>query len=241
MAVTNAVSWRMDGIRNQYRKNEEFMDVNTNGNIVRSEILGAVKMECYLSGTPLFAGSLKKDKIGRARGGGLQPRRARLRLTPALMNNHKEDESGPLLGIIRTNGYGFDNLWDSDGPTIATPRDAYLYTGIGKVGSRINHSCMPNIWQKFKLDCFSLQFTASRDIKAGEQMFYSYCGVYPGVICECSACVNATPETDKLRKEIDKRFEIYDLITRKDLDEMFRFQEGAVKEGLHSQTPSSWR
>ena len=58
VAVTNAVSWRSEGIR--YRKNEVFLDVvesvnllvNANGNVVRSEILGAVKMKCYLSGMP---------------------------------------------------------------------------------------------------------------------------------------------------------------------------------------------
>ena len=73
--LTNAVSWRTEGIR--YRKNEVFLDViesvnmlvrrlssrsclsdydfdqvNANGNVVRSEILGAVKMKCYLSGMP---------------------------------------------------------------------------------------------------------------------------------------------------------------------------------------------
>lgn len=58
MAVTNAVSWRSEGIR--YRKNEVFLDVvesvnllvNSNGAVIRSEILGAVKMKCYLSGMP---------------------------------------------------------------------------------------------------------------------------------------------------------------------------------------------
>jgi AP-1 complex subunit mu len=65
MAVTNAVSWRSEGIK--YRKNEVFLDVvesinlvvrnclmqvNANGNVVRSEILGAVKMRCFLSGMP---------------------------------------------------------------------------------------------------------------------------------------------------------------------------------------------
>jgi AP-1 complex subunit mu len=74
MAVTNAVSWRSEGIR--YRKNEVFLDVvesvnllvsysvltlekaeadeqvNAAGNVIRSEILGAVKMKCYLSGMP---------------------------------------------------------------------------------------------------------------------------------------------------------------------------------------------
>ncbi|TIC72652.1 hypothetical protein E3Q00_03763 [Wallemia mellicola] len=58
MAVTNAVSWRSEGIR--YRKNEVFLDVvesvnmlvNASGNVIRSEILGAVKMKCFLSGMP---------------------------------------------------------------------------------------------------------------------------------------------------------------------------------------------
>ncbi|EJP65017.1 hypothetical protein NHJ13051_004768 [Beauveria bassiana] len=58
IAVTNAVSWRSEGIR--YRKNEVFLDVveslnlliGSNGNVLRSEILGAIKMKCYLSGMP---------------------------------------------------------------------------------------------------------------------------------------------------------------------------------------------
>ncbi|KAI8828631.1 Mu homology domain-containing protein [Chytriomyces cf. hyalinus JEL632] len=58
MAVTNAVSWRSEGLK--YRKNEVFLDVvesvnllvNANGNVLRSEILGAIKMKCYLSGMP---------------------------------------------------------------------------------------------------------------------------------------------------------------------------------------------
>ncbi|CAG8483955.1 611_t:CDS:2 [Funneliformis caledonium] len=58
MAVTNAVSWRSEGIK--YKKNEVFLDViesvnllvNANGNVLRSEILGVIKMKCYLSGMP---------------------------------------------------------------------------------------------------------------------------------------------------------------------------------------------
>jgi len=58
IAVTNAVSWRSEGIR--YRKNEVFLDVveslnllvSSSGNVLRSEILGAIKMKCYLSGMP---------------------------------------------------------------------------------------------------------------------------------------------------------------------------------------------
>mmetsp|Transcript_3670 Transcript_3670/g.9161 ORF Transcript_3670/g.9161 Transcript_3670/m.9161 type:complete len:428 (-) Transcript_3670:127-1410(-) len=58
MAVTNAVSWRSEGLR--YKKNEVFLDVvesvnllvNSNGNVVRSEIAGALKMRTFLSGMP---------------------------------------------------------------------------------------------------------------------------------------------------------------------------------------------
>ncbi|KAF7328782.1 AP-1 complex subunit mu-1 [Mycena venus] len=56
--MTGAVSWRQEGIR--YKKNEVFLDVvesvnllvNAAGDVVRSEILGVVKMRCYLSGMP---------------------------------------------------------------------------------------------------------------------------------------------------------------------------------------------
>jgi len=58
MAVTNAVSWRSEGIK--YRKNEVFLDViesvnllaSANGNVLRSEIVGSIKMRVYLSGMP---------------------------------------------------------------------------------------------------------------------------------------------------------------------------------------------
>lgn len=58
MAVTNAVSWRSEGIK--YKKNEVFLDVvesvnllvNANGSVVRSEIMGALKMRTYLTGMP---------------------------------------------------------------------------------------------------------------------------------------------------------------------------------------------
>jgi AP-1 complex subunit mu len=57
-AVTNAVSWRSEGIK--YRKNEVFLDVvesinllvNTNGTLLRSEIVGCIKMKSFLSGMP---------------------------------------------------------------------------------------------------------------------------------------------------------------------------------------------
>lgn len=57
-AVTNAVSWRAENVK--YRKNEVFLDViesvnilvSASGNVMRSEIVGAIKMRVYLSGMP---------------------------------------------------------------------------------------------------------------------------------------------------------------------------------------------
>eukprot|EP00095_Tigriopus_kingsejongensis_P002599 maker-scaffold632_size121914-snap-gene-0.20 protein:Tk02599 transcript:maker-scaffold632_size121914-snap-gene-0.20-mRNA-1 annotation:"ap-1 complex subunit mu-1" len=57
-AVTNAVSWRKEGIK--YRKNEVFLDViesvdllaGASGNVLRSEIVGCIKMRVFLSGMP---------------------------------------------------------------------------------------------------------------------------------------------------------------------------------------------
>merc|ERR1712136_26628 len=66
--VTNAVSWRSEGVK--YRKNEVFLDVvesvdllvSATENVLRSEIVGAVKMRVYLSGMPELRLGLN-DKI----------------------------------------------------------------------------------------------------------------------------------------------------------------------------------
>ena len=58
VALTNAVSWRAEGIK--HKKNEIFLDVveklhllvAANGTVLRSEIYGAVKMKSFLSGMP---------------------------------------------------------------------------------------------------------------------------------------------------------------------------------------------
>lgn len=74
-AVTNAVSWRPDGIF--HKKNEVFLDViesinmliNPNGQVLRSEILGKVKINSHLSGMPdLRLGFNDKGMFGNARG-----------------------------------------------------------------------------------------------------------------------------------------------------------------------------
>ena len=57
-ALTGAVSWRSEGLK--YKKNEIFLDVvesvhmllGPNGQVIRSEIVGALKMRAYLSGMP---------------------------------------------------------------------------------------------------------------------------------------------------------------------------------------------
>ena len=58
IALSNVVSWRTDGIK--HSKNEIFLDVieklnlliSANGNVLRSEILGTVRMKSFLSGMP---------------------------------------------------------------------------------------------------------------------------------------------------------------------------------------------
>lgn len=68
MAVTNAVSWRSDGLK--YRKNEVFLDViesvnmlaNASGTVLRSEIVGCIRLRVLLSGMPELRLGLN-DKI----------------------------------------------------------------------------------------------------------------------------------------------------------------------------------
>eukprot|EP01035_Chromulina_nebulosa_P016932 gene16932-22424_t len=56
--LTNAVSWRTEGIR--HRKNEIFLDVierlnllvSSNGTVLHSEIIGVIQMKSFLSGMP---------------------------------------------------------------------------------------------------------------------------------------------------------------------------------------------
>ncbi|KAF8800126.1 SET domain-containing protein [Phlegmacium glaucopus] len=117
-----------------------------------------------------------------------------------LANSHKEDGSGPLLGIMRTNGFGIDYL--ADGPHGAPITVKNGYTAVCKLGSRINHSCIANVQGDFCIPSFSMQFVAVADIKAGEQIVYSYCmgstecskairaeQLLPyGIVCTCPAC-----------------------------------------------------
>lgn len=65
----------------------------------------------------------------------------------------------------------------------------------------------------------SFELRAIRDIKKGEELFYSYCDIFRtkseraeelapyGIVCACPGCVGATKETDLLRSELAKRVE----------------------------------
>jgi hypothetical protein len=147
----------------------------------------------------------------------------------ALTNTHTVDGSGPLCGIVRTNMYGCSELWDGDAKPDPTDLNPYGYSVLCDVGSRINHrleklfngvrksvltlirlfSCQPNVVHMFNIRSFSMVFMAGRDIKVGEQIFYSRCpkatsfaerklalAPYGITNCTCASCANATPETD---------------------------------------------
>jgi len=165
-----------------------------------------------------------------------------------LANSHREDGSGPILGIIRTNGFKVGGIYD--GPKERADGNN-AYSGVIKIGSRINHSCMPNVLIKFSTPSFSFQCTALVDIKAGEQLFYAYCGVEQsaakrqlelapyGIVCSCPACTHATPETDELRTEYRKMAMNYlgkltgRQVAESAIEPVIRFKDALIREGFH--------
>ncbi|TFK31355.1 hypothetical protein BDQ12DRAFT_694272 [Crucibulum laeve] len=132
----------------------------------------------------------------------------------ALANNHSEDGSGRILGILRTNGY--DVGGDFYDKKLGKHDGAYSAT-CDKM-SRLNHSCRPNVSHSFDIASFSFQLRPVRDIQAGEQLFYSYCkcdqpaaarqkALEPyGVRCTCESCLGDATESDELRTHITPRF-----------------------------------
>jgi len=117
------------------------------------------------------------------------------------------------------------------------------------------HSCIPNVKYRFRLDSFSMQFYAIRDIKAGEQLFYTYCSARSsvadrqtelapyGFVCKCPACVNATPETDKLRDSFASRIVLFKVLVESPtanlnlsaVEEAVKLEKNMTKEGLDSE------
>ena len=112
---------------------------------------------------------------------------------------------------------------------------------------------------EFATPSFSFQCSAVVDIKAGEQLFYSYCGVDQpvaerqaelapyGIVCSCPACTHATPETDKLRTEYRKIAMNYILngkwngvsgasgrrVAESVIKPVIQFKDALIREGFH--------
>ncbi|KAF8876953.1 hypothetical protein BD779DRAFT_1804144 [Infundibulicybe gibba] len=86
----------------------------------------------------------------------------------SLANIHTEDGSGTTRGICRTNGLELNELAD----TVGTSKAPYI--GVCKEFSRANHSCCPNVTPYFDQKAFAYYFSATRPIKAGEEMTITY-------------------------------------------------------------------
>jgi hypothetical protein len=118
---------------------------------------------------------------------------------------------------------------------------------------------MPNVDAHFDVATFALQFIALRDIKAGEQLLYSYCAVTQsakarqanlmtcyGFVCNCKACANATPASDRLREEFydrihrlfDERGAMYSdpQFNIRSLDPLLQLEKDIVEEELDIKT-----
>ena len=113
--------------------------------------------------------------------------------------------------------------------------------------------CMPNVHMIFDIPTFSLRAMAMRDIEANQQLFYCYRELYKsakerrrqlleayGFVCQCKACVNATPESDKLREEMNDRIQnimddvptFFANLNNRSLDPLLKLEREIVKEGL---------
>ncbi|KAJ7581994.1 hypothetical protein C8J56DRAFT_1100246 [Mycena floridula] len=127
----------------------------------------------------------------------------------ALHNAHLDDGSGPILGIVRTNGFvGPEELQEK-----GLKGDEGSYSILCDQGSRINHSCSPNVTFTWDTASFSAKFQLLRDVEAGEEITFSYCGPTLlqsralrqkalksyGFECTCTACLN--PQVSDPRRE----------------------------------------
>ncbi|KAL0952330.1 hypothetical protein HGRIS_006610 [Hohenbuehelia grisea] len=123
----------------------------------------------------------------------------------ALCNSHLHDGSGPLMGIMRTNGFGVDieadkGIWGT-------------YSGVFDHLSRVNHSCSPNTIRTWRDESLSMQLFATRDIAKDEEITCEYCDLLEpasarqkvlapyDVVCTCNAC-RFPGVSDLRRKEI---------------------------------------
>ncbi|CAA7270095.1 unnamed protein product [Cyclocybe aegerita] len=176
----------------------------------------------------------------------------------SLANAHGRD-SRPLVGIIKTNGY-LTNI--GDGPDPRPGGDyahARKYGAVCEIGARINHSCSPNVTFWFNRSSFSMQVSAIKDIKGGQEFFSSYCrldqsaakrkvALAPyGFECKCPVCVHAIPATDQLHEEFPARVQRFSELSKgwiraprldaSVLDPLLQLEKDAIKEGLIPEPP----
>ncbi|EIM92660.1 SET domain-containing protein [Stereum hirsutum FP-91666 SS1] len=124
----------------------------------------------------------------------------------SLANCHLHDGSGPLTGILRTNGLALGNVLHHEVQGQKIP-----FSGVPYNISRLNHSCRQNTTWGFDMASFSYNLRAVREIKEGEELFISYTDdgttaerqeqLAPyGFQCTCDSCTD--PKSDERRAKI---------------------------------------
>ncbi|KAK0432157.1 hypothetical protein EV421DRAFT_1911235 [Armillaria borealis] len=139
-----------------------------------------------------------------------------------LRNSHLHDGTGPILSVVRTNGYGLeDDLKDETEETKkfleSTPDDSKhkvgRYTSVYQDLSRVNHSWSPNTHRMFYMSSFFMQLRAARDIEEGEEIFTTYTGIlrpaaeHAEALCikyTCRACLDPV-KSDPIRAAVLNR------------------------------------
>ncbi|KAJ8522246.1 hypothetical protein ONZ45_g1172 [Pleurotus djamor] len=119
-----------------------------------------------------------------------------------------EGTSGPLLGRVRTNGYGIFS-------SAEYPKGTVWYTAVFNYLSRINHSCSPNTYSTWHYASLSRQCYAARPIAKGEEITTTYIGMTTPyaerksllqgyrITCTCTACTNPHSYLTKLNNVKD--------------------------------------
>ena len=93
------------------------------------------KVQHYSLKTQMAIAMMEWEKTLEAAVGRMEPEDKKAFME--LANSHKDDGSGPILGIIRTNGFMVgSNIFD--GPEMRADGNN-AYSGVVKIGSRINH------------------------------------------------------------------------------------------------------
>ncbi|KAH8096639.1 hypothetical protein BXZ70DRAFT_1066025 [Cristinia sonorae] len=113
----------------------------------------------------------------------------------ALTNSHSLEGGGPIIGRVKTNGFGESEIVDGPGAECQ-------YSVLCDALSRLNHSCSPNTFRKWCGASFSMQMRAARDIKKDEEITTHYVDIlHPAkgrkgqlavyaVKCTCVVCAN---------------------------------------------------